>query len=192
MVPTKATGENLVNTTINSLLEWNLDKIFTATMDNHLAHDAVARCLQEHYLSRGLLLLSGKSAQFRCWGHILNLIVQEGLDEIKACIQRIQNAVKYVKASPKRKLEFLQYADQERIPKGYEITCNSEVLKNEKFINNETSNSNAPFGTKINTMADFYMHDDEEDCIYGKTELDTYLEKKIHPSRPDEYDDFNN
>ncbi|KAL3515325.1 hypothetical protein ACH5RR_022227 [Cinchona calisaya] len=74
----------------------------------------------------------------------------------------------------------------------YEITCNQEVLKNEKFISNETSNSNAPFSTNIDIMADFYMHDDEEDCIHGKTELDTYLEEKLHPSKPVEQDDFNN
>ncbi|KAL3524696.1 hypothetical protein ACH5RR_013068 [Cinchona calisaya] len=118
MVPIKATGENLVNITINCLFEWNVDKICAVTMDNHSANDVVARCLQGHYLSRGLFLLNDECAQFRSWGHILNLIVQEGLDEIKVCIQSIQNAVKYVKAFPKRKLDFLQYVDQERIPKG--------------------------------------------------------------------------
>ncbi|KAL3537142.1 hypothetical protein ACH5RR_000508 [Cinchona calisaya] len=45
----------------------------------------------------------------------------------------------------------------------YEITCNQETLKHEKFVSNETSNSNAPFSTNIDIMADFYMHDDEED-----------------------------
>ncbi|KAL3524698.1 hypothetical protein ACH5RR_013070 [Cinchona calisaya] len=117
MVPIKETGENLVNITINCLLEWNLDKICTVTKDNHSANDAVARCLQECYLSRGLLLLSGKSTEFRCWGLILNLIAHECLDEIKVCIQKIQNDVKYMMASQKKKLELLQYADQERIPK---------------------------------------------------------------------------
>ncbi|KAL3524830.1 hypothetical protein ACH5RR_013202 [Cinchona calisaya] len=73
----------------------------------------------------------------------------------------------------------------------YGITCNQEVLKNEKFISNETSNSNAPFSTNIDIMADFYMHDEEKDCIHGKTELDTYLEEKLHPSKVDEQDDFN-
>ncbi|KAL3524697.1 hypothetical protein ACH5RR_013069 [Cinchona calisaya] len=68
----------------------------------------------------------------------------------------------------------------------YEITFNQEVLKNEKFTIHETSNSNSPFSTKIKIKADFYMHDAEEDCIHGKTELDTYLEKKISPRTPDE------
>ncbi|KAL3537508.1 hypothetical protein ACH5RR_000874 [Cinchona calisaya] len=27
-----------------------------------------------------------RSVQVRCWGHILNLIVHEGLDETKVCI----------------------------------------------------------------------------------------------------------
>ncbi|KAL3537143.1 hypothetical protein ACH5RR_000509 [Cinchona calisaya] len=107
MVPVKATGENLTDIIINCLLEWNLDKICTVTMDNYSANDAVAKRLQERYSSRGLMLLNGRSVQVRCWGHILNLIVHEGLDEIKVCIQRVRNAVKYVKASPKRKLEFI-------------------------------------------------------------------------------------
>ncbi|KAL3524831.1 hypothetical protein ACH5RR_013203 [Cinchona calisaya] len=118
MVPVKATGENLADIIINCLLEWNLDKICTITKDNHSANDVVAKCLQQHYSSRGLMLLNGRSVQVRCWGHILNLIVREGLDEIKVCIQRVRNVVKYVKAYPKRKLEFLQLADQELIPKG--------------------------------------------------------------------------
>ncbi|KAL3539093.1 hypothetical protein ACH5RR_002459 [Cinchona calisaya] len=116
MLPIKATRENLADIIINCLLEWNLDKICTITMDNHSANDAVAKCLQEHYSSSGLMLLNGISVLVRCWGHILNLIVQEGQDEIKVCIQRVRNAVKYVKASSRRKLEFLQYADQESIP----------------------------------------------------------------------------
>ncbi|KAL7121034.1 hypothetical protein ACP275_02G158800 [Erythranthe tilingii] len=91
IVPVKASGENLV--------------------------DIITNCLQ--YSSRDLLLLGGRHLQVRCWCHVLNLIVQEGIGEIKDSIFRvIRKAVKYIKASPKRKLEFLQYADQERIPRG--------------------------------------------------------------------------
>ena len=87
-------------------------------MDNASTNDVVARCLQEHYSFRGVLLVNGSNIQVRCWGHVLNLIVQEGLDEINDCIHRVRNAVKYVRGSAKRKLEFLHYADQECISRG--------------------------------------------------------------------------
>ncbi|XP_012858997.1 PREDICTED: zinc finger BED domain-containing protein RICESLEEPER 2-like [Erythranthe guttata] len=118
IVPVKASGENLADIITNCLVEWNIEKICTITMDNHSANDIVAEILSEQYSSRDLLLLGGRHLQVRCWCHVLNLIVQEGIGEIKDSIFRVRKAVKYIKASPKRKLEFLQYADQERIPRG--------------------------------------------------------------------------
>lgn len=62
-------------------------------------------------------MLRGRHLQVLCWAHIINRVVQDGLDEIKDSISRARSAVKYVKSSPRRKMEFLQYADQERIPR---------------------------------------------------------------------------
>lgn len=118
IVPIKASGENLADIIINCLVEWNIEKVCTITMDNHSANDVVGGILSEQYSSRGLLLLGGRHLQVRCWCHVLNLIVQDGIAEIKDSIYRVRKAVKYIKASPKRKLEFLQYADQERISRG--------------------------------------------------------------------------
>ena len=87
-------------------------------MNNASTNDVVARCLQKHYLFRDVLLVNGSNIQVRCWGHVLNLIVQEGLYEINDYICRVRNALKYVRGSAKRKLEFLHYANQECIPKG--------------------------------------------------------------------------
>lgn len=115
MVPVEESGENLANIITNCLVEWNIDKICTITLGNCAANDVLARSLLQHYSSRGSLLLQGRAVQVRCWGHVLNLIVQEGLDEIKDSICRVRNAVKYVKVSPRRKIDFLQYADQEGI-----------------------------------------------------------------------------
>jgi hypothetical protein len=67
------------------------------------------------FFSNELLLFDSRNLQVRCWGHVLNLIVQEGLDEIKSNIRKVCNAIKYVKASPKRKLKFLQDDEQEYI-----------------------------------------------------------------------------
>ncbi|XP_071909644.1 zinc finger BED domain-containing protein RICESLEEPER 2-like [Coffea arabica] len=279
----KASGENLSDIIINCLLEWNVDKICTITMDNASTNDVVARCLQEHYSFRSALLVNRSNIQVRYWGHVLNLIVQEGLDEINDCIHRVRNAVKYIRGSAKRKLEFLYYADQEsnvffreiyrvfmllrktsiedspllgsmavnmlvkfekywlekepnillsvafvldprfkmkklktifnkiyesylapymldRIQKtlqdlfieyvkAYEVNCQQDITsQNEKTIG---TSSNISSTAKKNYMDDFYSLDKEEDSTCSKTELDSYLEKKIYPSKADEEESFN-
>ena len=64
LVPMKASGDNLSDIIINCLLEWNIDKICTMTMDNASTHDVVARCLQEHYSFRGALLPNVRILKF--------------------------------------------------------------------------------------------------------------------------------
>lgn len=118
MVPIEASVDNLADIIKNYLREWNIEKICTITLDDSTANDLLARTLSGHYSSRGLLLLQGRAIQVHCWGHVLNSTVQEGLDEIKDSICRVRNAVKYVKVTPRKKVEFLQYVDQERIPRG--------------------------------------------------------------------------
>ncbi|XP_012839258.1 PREDICTED: zinc finger BED domain-containing protein RICESLEEPER 2-like [Erythranthe guttata] len=99
IVPIKASGADIIT---NCLVEWNIEKICTITMDNHSANDIVAEIFSEQYSSRDLLLLGGR--------HLQEL-------EKSKTLSRVRKTIKYVKASPKRKLEFLQYADQERIPR---------------------------------------------------------------------------
>ncbi|KAK6919379.1 hypothetical protein RJ641_015283 [Dillenia turbinata] len=45
---------------LSYLLEWNIEKIGTLTMDNASANDVIARCLQDHYSSRRMLLCRGE------------------------------------------------------------------------------------------------------------------------------------
>ncbi|KAK6914358.1 Casparian strip membrane protein domain [Dillenia turbinata] len=54
-LPFTASGENLSYIIISCLLEWNIEKIGTLTMDNASANDMVTRCLQDHYSSRRML-----------------------------------------------------------------------------------------------------------------------------------------
>jgi len=44
----------------------------------------------------------------RCCGHILNLIVQEGLKVTEVALQKIRQTIKYVKGSEARKVTFTQ------------------------------------------------------------------------------------
>ncbi|GFZ12504.1 hypothetical protein Acr_23g0008890 [Actinidia rufa] len=133
LVPVKESGENLADVIIRCLLEWNIKKICTITLDNCTTNDVLARTLSEHYSSRSSLLLQGCAVQVRCWGRILNLIVQEGLDEIKDSIRRIRNAVKYVKMTPGKEFEFLQFADQEGIPRGKMLALDNYTQWNSTY-----------------------------------------------------------
>ncbi|EOY09496.1 Ac-like transposase THELMA13 [Theobroma cacao] len=57
---------------------------------------------------RKQLLRGGKFFHIRCYAHILNLIVQDGLKEVDSAIQKGRESIKYVKGSQGRKQKFLE------------------------------------------------------------------------------------
>ncbi|TXG51776.1 hypothetical protein EZV62_024300 [Acer yangbiense] len=86
------------------LIEWGIDKVFTITVDN-----ATANTTAIGYVIRKLnswqddgTVLEGKYLHVRCCGHILNLIVSDGLKDLHDSIVVIRNAVKFMKSSPGR------------------------------------------------------------------------------------------
>ena len=61
------------------------------------------------------LVLDGEILHMRCYAHIINLIVNEGLKEIHDSISSVRNAVRYVRSSPKRLTKFKDRVEQEKI-----------------------------------------------------------------------------
>ena len=47
-------------------------------------------------------ILGNEYMHMRCYAHILNLIVREGLKEIDASVAKVREAMRYVKSSPNR------------------------------------------------------------------------------------------
>lgn len=90
IIPVRATGENLVDIIVSCLLDWNIENMCTITMNNCSTNNIVARSLIDQYEPRGLLLLNGRHLQVCCWAHIINLVVQDGLDEIKESILKVE------------------------------------------------------------------------------------------------------
>lgn len=60
------------------------------TLDNSSSNDSVVSYLKDNFSRLGKLFFNGKVFRVRCSGHILNLMVQDGLHEIKDVIQNIQ------------------------------------------------------------------------------------------------------
>ncbi|PIA44077.1 hypothetical protein AQUCO_01800255v1 [Aquilegia coerulea] len=84
-VPCPHTSEALSNALMECLLDWNIDrKLSTLTVVFHV----------------------------RCSAHILNLIVNDGLDVISAGIKKVRDGVAYWTTTPKREKKFIDVARQ--------------------------------------------------------------------------------
>ncbi|XP_058784542.1 uncharacterized protein LOC131659353 [Vicia villosa] len=73
--------------------------------------NCIAR-LKRDYSGRRNLPLGGKLFHVRCCAHILNLLVQDGLDMIKVSVDKIRNGVKYLLNSETRCKSFKKIVDE--------------------------------------------------------------------------------
>jgi hypothetical protein len=71
--------------------------------------------LKDKYKRKGSTVLECEFLHMRCCAHILNLIVQDGLKDLDLSIQKVCNAVKYVKGSAARTAKFDACVDKEGI-----------------------------------------------------------------------------
>ena len=64
------------------------------------------------------------------------------------------------------------------------MSCQQDIASQKEKTTRAGSNTSSI--AMKNYMNDFYSLDEEEDSTCSKTELDSYLEEKIYPSKPDE------
>ena len=99
-------GEAIGKAVEACLESWGIeDKLFTVTVDNVSSNDLACAHLRRMVQRIGCVS-DGKFLHIRCIAHIINLIVWDGIKEHGVCIDRVRNAVKYVKNSPARILRF--------------------------------------------------------------------------------------
>ncbi|CAN6270664.1 unnamed protein product [Urochloa humidicola] len=109
-VPAPHTADVIGDILYESLVEWNLDeKLSAITLDNCTTNDAVTPYLLRN-IGKHKMLNDGKLMHMRCSAHILNLIVKDGLDVLKAAIENIRDSVAYWTATPKRIEKFEEIA----------------------------------------------------------------------------------
>ena len=89
------------------LLKWGIDRLFTITMENASSNDVKKKTYA--------YALGYEFMHMRCCAHILNLIEQSGLKSIHESIAKVQNAMRYVRASPARFEEFQECVENEKI-----------------------------------------------------------------------------
>ncbi|XP_074323209.1 zinc finger BED domain-containing protein RICESLEEPER 2-like [Apium graveolens] len=97
-VPSPHMGMTISDKIYKLLCEWNLKfKLFSITLDNALSNDAFVGTLRTQLNLRNALLFRGEFFHIRFCAHILNLIVQEGLKDMDASVDKIRESVKTLK-----------------------------------------------------------------------------------------------
>ncbi|KAG6537101.1 hypothetical protein ZIOFF_002182 [Zingiber officinale] len=92
------TLEVLANVIVKSMMDWNIDRnISTITVDNCSTNDSLINNVL-HKLDHSTLMLGGTLFHMRCVAHILNLVVQDGLDVIAPSVEKIPKSSQETKA----------------------------------------------------------------------------------------------
>ncbi|KAK2660683.1 hypothetical protein Ddye_007216 [Dipteronia dyeriana] len=98
----------LADAMMDCILDWHLEKnVFALTVNNCRTNNAMIPIILDKP-SRDSTLLNGEMFHMCCSTHILNLVVNEGLDVIKDNIDRIRGSVSYWTRSLKREEKFLE------------------------------------------------------------------------------------
>lgn len=99
------------------MMEWNLDKVLTISVDNASANKVAIEYLIEKMSGWPRQpIFGGKYMHVRCLAHILNLIVKSGLHIMNKSVASIRNAVRYVRSSGQRLEAFKACVEKEKIP----------------------------------------------------------------------------
>ncbi|XP_024981677.1 zinc finger BED domain-containing protein RICESLEEPER 2-like [Cynara cardunculus var. scolymus] len=121
-VPPPYSGLCIYDSLFKCLKEWNIEtKFATLTIDNATTNDVVATKLMEIMNFQKKLVIGGKLFHVRCCAHILNLLVQDGLSEIKDIIHNVRESVKHVNAFPGRLHIFSELSKQMTLSKKHLI-----------------------------------------------------------------------
>ncbi|XP_019167734.1 PREDICTED: zinc finger BED domain-containing protein RICESLEEPER 2-like isoform X1 [Ipomoea nil] len=111
------TGTCVCDAIYKCLQGWGIEeKVWTITVDNASYNDSAVRLLHDSLSFHTTLPLEGKLFHVRCCAHILNILVQDGLSEIKSIIENVRDSVKYISASPQRLHSFNEICKQLQVP----------------------------------------------------------------------------
>ena len=81
-------------------------------MDNVSSNLTTIKFLQRVTKDWNGKILGNEFMYMRCCAHILNLIVGEGLKEIKASVAKVREVMRYVKSSPNRNQTFRSFIER--------------------------------------------------------------------------------
>ncbi|XP_057426336.1 zinc finger BED domain-containing protein RICESLEEPER 2-like [Lotus japonicus] len=127
--PPPHSGQELAKIVNDFLVDWGIEgKIFSLTLDNAKSNDTLEKSLRDRLKNNKSLLCDGEFFHVRCCAHILNLIVQDGLDVANDALSKIRESVKYVRATQGRRDVFKVYVEKHGIDKETKVGLRLDVV----------------------------------------------------------------
>ncbi|KAL5726719.1 hypothetical protein ACHQM5_009733 [Ranunculus cassubicifolius] len=116
-MPAPHSGIAICEKIYSLITEWGIEKkIFSITLDNATSNLTFVNLLRSQLNLQNALLCGGEYFHIRCCCHIINLVVQFGLEVIDRCVWKIKESVKYFRGSQGRKKAFYDAVRQLSLP----------------------------------------------------------------------------
>jgi len=117
------TGIVIAQAVFDCMVEWKIeDKVMTITLDNASNNDTAITNLKAKLLARRNTNFDPIYFHVRCAAHIVNLVVNDGLQPLESLISDLRNTVKFFKRSPACMYKFVQVCNQYAIKVGKGLT----------------------------------------------------------------------
>ncbi|CAL5390480.1 unnamed protein product [Camellia sinensis] len=108
-------GETLGKKIEALLKEWDIDGLFTLTVDNASSNNLTSQSLKRTTKLWKGIFLGHEFLHMHCCAYILNLIVSDELKDIESCIAIVRHAMRYVRSFPNRLNSFKKYVESLKI-----------------------------------------------------------------------------
>ncbi|KAL5714914.1 hypothetical protein ACHQM5_016815 [Ranunculus cassubicifolius] len=106
-MPSPHTGNKICEKIHSLISDWGIEKkLFSITLDNATSNLTFVSLLKSQLNLQNALLCDGDYFHIRCCCHIINLVVQFGLEVIDSSVVKIKESIKYFRGSQGRKQAF--------------------------------------------------------------------------------------
>ncbi|CAN1278772.1 Zinc finger BED domain-containing protein RICESLEEPER 2 [Linum perenne] len=132
-------GDDIGAKLAECLEEWGLRNVFTVTLDNASTNDVACTFLKEKLETWGTSFMSGRYLHVRCVAHIVNLVVNDGLNEIGMSVKRVREAVRSVRSSGSREAKFHAQVTAQNVQSKKMVSLDCQTRWNSTFLMLDTA-----------------------------------------------------
>ncbi|PRQ47720.1 putative transcription factor/ chromatin remodeling BED-type(Zn) family [Rosa chinensis] len=157
-------GEDIGRVLEQCLREWDINRVFTITVDNASSNDLAVVYMKRRLRNMNTLSFDGDFLHLRCACHIINLIVKDGIKELENGIDAIWHCVKFIRSSSSRLDKFREFSVLEHLNKNANVPLDVITRWNSTYLMLDAAlKYEKVFGRMADEDAQFQHYFEEKD-----------------------------